>query len=329
MIKVKIGRPGTGLDEEMVQPSGESVPPTVNVMVDANSGYRTWPWRKEIERLEGTTSNWSSSRSTASAWRTSPSSDSTSPPRSSPTSRSATGPTPTTSPATAADALGIYICEAGGIRRRSTPRRSARRRPRRHDRQPVRARIGTAAMAHAAVCMPTRLRVGHRAPAIPGRRHQRAARLPRRRHPPARRPWPRRQPQRRGPRAVAARYVAVRSIAFVSREDAARSLTSTLRRMSGPRRDDRQISREGRAAVEDGLARDPHLSVQAGRVAGVRVAVEARSSTTRSAAPRPAREGVGRRPQVDPERRRRVRRHWPGLAEQVVRVALPADPRTG
>src|SRR4051812_36508222 len=52
-IKVKIGRPGTALDEEMVKAVREGSPAHINVMVDANSGYRTALQAvQEIERLE-------------------------------------------------------------------------------------------------------------------------------------------------------------------------------------------------------------------------------------------------------------------------------------
>jgi L-alanine-DL-glutamate epimerase-like enolase superfamily enzyme len=40
-IKIKIGRPGTGLDERMVRAIREGLGDAVNVMVDANSGYPT------------------------------------------------------------------------------------------------------------------------------------------------------------------------------------------------------------------------------------------------------------------------------------------------
>ena len=52
-IKVKIGRPGTGLDEEMVRAVREGAGDGINIMVDANSGYRT-PLQavQEIQRLE-------------------------------------------------------------------------------------------------------------------------------------------------------------------------------------------------------------------------------------------------------------------------------------
>jgi L-alanine-DL-glutamate epimerase-like enolase superfamily enzyme len=52
-IKVKIGRPGTGLDEQMVKAVREGGGDGINVMVDANSGYRT-PLQavQEIQRLE-------------------------------------------------------------------------------------------------------------------------------------------------------------------------------------------------------------------------------------------------------------------------------------
>jgi len=52
-IKVKIGRPRTGLDEQMVKAVREAVGDSINVMVDANSGYRT-PLQavQELERLE-------------------------------------------------------------------------------------------------------------------------------------------------------------------------------------------------------------------------------------------------------------------------------------
>ena len=52
-IKVKIGRPGTGLDEQMVRAVREGVGDAINVMVDANSGYRTPLLAvQELERLE-------------------------------------------------------------------------------------------------------------------------------------------------------------------------------------------------------------------------------------------------------------------------------------
>jgi muconate cycloisomerase len=40
-IKIKVGRPGTGLDEQMVRAVREGVGDAVNIMVDANSGYPT------------------------------------------------------------------------------------------------------------------------------------------------------------------------------------------------------------------------------------------------------------------------------------------------
>jgi muconate cycloisomerase len=40
-IKIKVGRPGTGLDEEMVRTVREGLGQAVELMVDANSGYRT------------------------------------------------------------------------------------------------------------------------------------------------------------------------------------------------------------------------------------------------------------------------------------------------
>jgi len=52
-IKVKIGRPGTGLDEQMVKAVRDAAGDSINVMVDANSGYRTSLIAvQEIERLE-------------------------------------------------------------------------------------------------------------------------------------------------------------------------------------------------------------------------------------------------------------------------------------
>jgi L-alanine-DL-glutamate epimerase-like enolase superfamily enzyme len=52
-IKIKIGRPGTDLDEQMVRAVREGLGTGVNVMVDANSGYRT-PQEavQELRRLE-------------------------------------------------------------------------------------------------------------------------------------------------------------------------------------------------------------------------------------------------------------------------------------
>jgi L-alanine-DL-glutamate epimerase-like enolase superfamily enzyme len=52
-IKIKIGRPGTGLDEAMLRAIREGLGPDIDVMVDANSGYRT-PQEAiaEIRRLE-------------------------------------------------------------------------------------------------------------------------------------------------------------------------------------------------------------------------------------------------------------------------------------
>jgi len=40
-VKIKIGRPGTGLDEEMVRVVRAGVGDAINIMVDANSGYPT------------------------------------------------------------------------------------------------------------------------------------------------------------------------------------------------------------------------------------------------------------------------------------------------
>jgi len=52
-IKIKIGRPGTGLDEEMVSAVRAALGDDVNLVVDANSGYRT-PLEavQELRRLE-------------------------------------------------------------------------------------------------------------------------------------------------------------------------------------------------------------------------------------------------------------------------------------
>ena len=214
-IKVKIGRPGTGPRRG----DGQGRPRRrarhgINVMVDANSGYRT-PLQavQEISGSRRTTSSWSSSRSTASAWPNSRSSASTS-------------STPILADESmrhwpdaydvarhgAADALGIYICEAGGILAalNAAAIGEAAGLVVTIGSQ-CELGIGTAAMAHAAVCMPNLAFESrhHGPPALPGRHHQRAARLPRRRDPSARRPRPRRDPQRRGPRTVAARPVAL------------------------------------------------------------------------------------------------------------------------
>ena len=212
-IKVKIGRPGTGLDEEMVRAVRESVPAGVNVMVDANSGYRT-PLQavKEIERLEAydlqlveqpihrkrladlafirqhistpiladeSIRHWPDAYDVARHG--------------------------------AADALGIYICEAGGHPRGA--QRGGHRRgggPRRHDRQPVRARASGPPRwpTPRCACPTSRYEsdiTGHlRYPVdiINERLDYRDGA-----DPPARSPRPRGDPQRRGPRAVAARHV--------------------------------------------------------------------------------------------------------------------------
>lgn len=52
-IKVKIGRPGTGLDEEMVAVVRQGLGNAISIMVDANSGYAT-PLQaiQELHRLE-------------------------------------------------------------------------------------------------------------------------------------------------------------------------------------------------------------------------------------------------------------------------------------
>ena len=52
-VKIKIGRPGTGLDEAMVAAVRQGLGDTVNLMVDANSGYAT-PLQaiQELRRLE-------------------------------------------------------------------------------------------------------------------------------------------------------------------------------------------------------------------------------------------------------------------------------------
>ena len=156
-IKVKIGRPGTGLDEEMVKAVREGAPDHINVMVDANSGYRT-PLQavQEIEKLERyrlqlieqpihrkrladlafirqhistpiladeLMRHWTDAYDVA-----------------------RTG---------AADALGIYVCEAGGI----LPALNAAAIGEAAGLvvtigSQCELGIGTAAMAHAAVCMP-------------------------------------------------------------------------------------------------------------------------------------------------------------------------------
>lgn len=156
-IKVKIGRPGTGLDQAMVKAVREAVGDGVNVMVDANSGYRT-PLQavKEIERLEAydlqlveqpihrkrladlafirnhistpiladeSIRHWPDAYDVARHG--------------------------------AADALGIYICEAGGI----LPALNAAAIGEAAGLvvtigSQCELGIGTAAMAHAAVCMP-------------------------------------------------------------------------------------------------------------------------------------------------------------------------------
>lgn len=52
-IKIKIGRPGTGLDDEMVSAVRSALGDAVNIVVDANSGFRT-PQEavQELHRLE-------------------------------------------------------------------------------------------------------------------------------------------------------------------------------------------------------------------------------------------------------------------------------------
>jgi L-alanine-DL-glutamate epimerase-like enolase superfamily enzyme len=156
-IKVKIGRPGTGLDEQMVAAVRKGAGDGINVMVDANSGYRT-PLQavKEIERLEAynlqlveqpihrkrlaelafirqhistpiladeSMRHWADAYDVARAG--------------------------------AADALGIYVCEAGGI----LPAINAAAIGEAAGLvvtigSQCELGIGTAAMAHAAVCMP-------------------------------------------------------------------------------------------------------------------------------------------------------------------------------
>jgi muconate cycloisomerase len=156
-IKVKIGRPGAGLDEQMVRAVREGAGERINVMVDANSGYRT-PLQavQEIQRLEPyrlqlveqpihrkrladlafirahistpiladeSMRNWPDAFDVA-----------------------RTG---------AADALGIYICESGGI----LPSLQAAAIGEAAGLvvtigSQCELGIGTAAMAHAAVCMP-------------------------------------------------------------------------------------------------------------------------------------------------------------------------------
>ncbi len=156
-IKVKIGRPGTGLDEAMVKAVRESVGDQVNVMVDANSGYRTplqavqeiqglEPYRLQLveqpihrKRLadlafirqhistpilaDESMRHWADAYDVARAG--------------------------------AADALGIYVCEAGGI----LPALNAAAIGEAAGLvvtigSQCELGIGTAAMAHAAVCMP-------------------------------------------------------------------------------------------------------------------------------------------------------------------------------
>ena len=183
-IKIKIGRPGTGLDEEMVRAIREGLGPDIDVMVDANSGYRT-PQEavgQELRVLEAVRPPARGAAREPAAPRghgLGPVARSARP--SSPTSPCATGPRPTTWlvrrpptswPSTSArraacsrrtkaaaigEAAGLPVtigsqCELG---------------------------IGTAAMAHVAVCLPEPgLRVRHhRPPALPGGHHRRAARL--------------------------------------------------------------------------------------------------------------------------------------------------------
>lgn len=156
-IKVKIGRPGTGLDAEMVKAVRDGTPKGTNVMVDANSGYRT-PLQavQEIHRLEaydlqlieqpihrkrlaelafirGHISTPVLADESMRHW-----------PDAYDVAR--TG---------AADALGIYICEAGGI----LPALQAAAIGEAAGLvvtigSQCELGIGTAAMAHAAVCMP-------------------------------------------------------------------------------------------------------------------------------------------------------------------------------
>ena len=191
-IKIKIGRPGhrPGRGDGAGHPRGTGR--GIDVMVDANSGYRT-PQDAASRSSVGwrrTTSSSSSSRctgGTSPAWRRSARASAR---RSSPTSRCATGPRPTTSlaprpptswPSTSARRAGCWrrqkaaaIGEAAGLPG--------------HDRQPVRA--GHRHRGHGprrGVAAQPGLRVRHhRPPALPGGHHQRAPRLRRRRDPTAR-----------------------------------------------------------------------------------------------------------------------------------------------
>jgi L-alanine-DL-glutamate epimerase-like enolase superfamily enzyme len=156
-IKVKIGRPGTGLDEGMVRAVREGAGDAINVMVDANSGYRT-PLQavQEIERLEayrlqlveqpihrkrladlafirGHISTPILADESMRHW-----------PDAYDVAR--TG---------AADALGIYICEAGGILAALSAAAIGEAAGLVVTiGSQCELGIGTAAMAHAAVCMP-------------------------------------------------------------------------------------------------------------------------------------------------------------------------------
>jgi muconate cycloisomerase len=156
-IKVKIGRPGTGLDQQMVRAVREGLGEDINVMVDANSGYATPSQAvqeiRQIERygLQLVEQPVSRRHVSAMAWV-----------------RSRIG-TPLLADesmrhwadafdvarAEAADVLAIYVCEAGGMlaAMKAAAIGEAAGLPVTIGSQ-CELGIGTAAMAHVAVCLP-------------------------------------------------------------------------------------------------------------------------------------------------------------------------------
>jgi muconate cycloisomerase len=156
-IKVKIGRPGTGLDQQMVRAVREGLGEAINVMVDANSGYSSPAQAvqelRSLERydLQLVEQPMSRRHVSAMAWV-----------------RSRIG-TPVLADesmrhwseafdvarAEAADVLAIYVCEAGGMlaAMKAAAIGEAAGMPVTIGSQ-CELGIGTAAMAHVAVCLP-------------------------------------------------------------------------------------------------------------------------------------------------------------------------------
>jgi L-alanine-DL-glutamate epimerase-like enolase superfamily enzyme len=156
-IKIKIGRPGTGLDEAMVRAVREGLGDAVNIMVDANSGYPTAGLavqellRLEPYRLQLVEQPVSRRQLAGMAWVR----DHLATPILADESMRHWSEAFDVAAAGAADVLAIYVCEAGGVLAAAKAAAIAEAAG-----LPVtlgsqcELGIGTAAMAHLAVCLP-------------------------------------------------------------------------------------------------------------------------------------------------------------------------------